>query len=143
VSALSPRQMFSLDEACKPINDGLGEYGCYLVGTAAHRGAYRDVDVRFIMADKRHDRLTKAIGASGVTFLGLAIGEYLASRTGLPIDFQIQRQTEANALHGGTRNPLGWRTLDNYKGDAQTVDMQKMLAELSEKHPGTQSPSPA
>jgi hypothetical protein len=38
----------------------------------------------------------------------LSIGAYLSSRTGLPIDFQIQRISEANAKHGHRpRNPLG------------------------------------
>ena len=136
MSALSPRQMFLLDQACHPINEAFGSFGCYLVGTAYHRGPYRDVDVRFIMADKKHDRLTKVIRSEGIAFLGLAIGQYLASLTNLPIDFQIQRQTEANALHDGPRNPLGHRDLANYKGDAQTSDWKRMLAVLEAEHPG-------
>lgn len=136
MNALSPRQMFLLDQACHPINEAFGTFGCYLVGTATARGPFRDVDVRFIMADKKHDKLTKAIGLTGVAFLGIAIGQYLASLSGLPIDFQIQRHTEANALHpDGYRNPLGSRSLSNYKGDAQTTDMQKMLATLQEQNP--------
>jgi hypothetical protein len=136
MSALSPRQMFLLDQACHPINAAFGSFGCYLVGTATERGPYRDVDVRFIMADKGHDKLTKAIGADAVAFLGIAIGQYLASLTGLPIDFQIQRQTEANALHpNGYRIPLGGRSLSNFKGDAQTSDMERMLAQLQAENP--------
>lgn len=136
MTALSPRQMFLLDQACHPINEALGErFGTYLVGTSAHRQQYRDVDVRTIMSDKKHDRLSKAIGLEGIAFLGIAIGQYLASLTGLPIDYQIQRQTEANALHDGIRNPLGHRNLANYKGDAQTVDMEAMLARLQAEHP--------
>lgn len=135
MSALSPRQMFLLDQACRPINEAFGDYGCVLVGTAMTRGPFRDVDVRFIMADKKHHKLTKAIGQSGVSFLGLAIGQYLASLTQLPIDFQIQRQTVADALHKGSRNPLGNRTLDNYKGDAQTSDMERMLTQLRAENP--------
>ena len=129
MSALSPRQMFLLDQACHPINAAFGEFGCYLVGTATQRGSYRDVDERFIMADKTRDKLAKAIGDEGIAFLGLAIGQYLASLTGLPIDFQIQRHTEANVLHpDGYRNPLGRRRLSSFKGDAQTVDMERMIA---------------
>lgn len=114
MSALSPRQMFLLDEACRPIRQAFG-HPPYLVGTAAVRGTYRDVDVRLILADDEFD----AIPGRLVPFLGLAIGEYLAARTGLPIDFQLQRQTAANAAHSGVRNPLGVRSLDNYAGDAQ------------------------
>lgn len=127
MSALSPRQMFLLDEACKPIHDAFCTAktekgipsGLYLVGTAMDRGPYRDVDVRLMLNDKRYDRLCKTFGQNTVNFLGLAIGEYLASRTGLPIDFQFQRITEANENHHGARNPLGTRRLRSYAGDAQ------------------------
>jgi hypothetical protein len=135
MSALSPRQMFLLDQACHPINEAFGRFGTYLVGTAGTRGPHRDVDVRTIMKDKKYDRLLKAIGQPGIAFLGLSIGQYLASLTGLPIDYQIQRQTEANALHDGMRNALGVRRLANYKGDAQSVDMERMLKQLQAEHP--------
>ncbi len=120
MSAFSPRQMFLLDEACKPIHAAFGA-GLYLVGTAAalDRTDYRDVDVRLMLDDEDYDALVDATSADAVTFLGLAIGQYLASRTGLPIDFQIQRNTEANERHHGVRNPLGHtRQLANYRGDA-------------------------
>ena len=110
--------MYLLDLACGPIWDTFGR-GVYLVGTAAERQPFRDVDVRLILSDKKHDRLTKAIGDDGIAFLGIAFGQYIASLTGLPIDFQVQRQTEANHHHGGKpRNPLGIRDLRNFAGDA-------------------------
>lgn len=125
MSALSPRQMFLLDLACGPIAEAF-DGGVYLVGTAAVRGEYRDVDVRLMLSDKQHDRLRKAIGRKGIALLGLTIGQYLASLTDLPIDFQLQRTTEANLRHpGGMRNPLGQRTLDNYKGDAQPLTAEE------------------
>ena len=120
MSALSPRQMFLLDEACKPIAEAFT--APYLVGTAASRQTHRDVDVRLILSDKHYARLRKAVGVQGVAFLGLAIGEYLAARTGLPVDFQVQQQTAANQHHDGPRNPLGVRSLDNYGGDAPLSD---------------------
>jgi hypothetical protein len=116
MSALSPRQMFLLDEACRPIRQAFGT-APYLVGTAGERGPYRDVDVRLMLDDFAYDQLGK-LGPATIPFLGLAVGEYLAARTGLPIDFQIQRTAEANAAHSGQRNPLGVRTLANYGGDA-------------------------
>jgi hypothetical protein len=137
VSALSPRQMFLLDSACQPLMEVFG-WSTYLVGTAmAPRDGQppRDIDVRTIVDDKQYDRLRKAIRKKGLAFLGIAIGQYLASLTGLPIDYQIQRRTEANALHAGQRNPLGHRNLDNYKGDAQTVDMERMLKQLQAENP--------
>lgn len=117
MSALSPRQMFLLDEACKPIRRAF-DTPPYLVGTAFTQRDFRDVDVRLILADDVYDLLAVAVEPHLVAFLGLAIGEYLASRTGLPVDFQIQRQTEANAKHPGPRNPLGMRSLPEYAGDA-------------------------
>lgn len=117
MSAFSPRQMFLLDEACRPIRQAFGARP-YLVGTAAVRGAYRDVDVRLMLADEKYDEIAAVLGPQFLAFLGLAIGEYLAARTGMPIDFQIQRQTEANERHSGVRNPLGGRTLASYAGDA-------------------------
>lgn len=118
MSAFSPRQMFLLDEACKPIAKAFGE-NPYLVGTAVTReSGYRDVDVRLMLDDAKYDALAAAASPNGMAFFGLAIGEYLASRTGLPVDFQIQRLTEANRNHNGMRNPLGRRKLSSYRGDA-------------------------
>ncbi|QRI45095.1 nucleotidyltransferase [Microbacterium phage Shocker] len=117
MSAFSPRQMFLLDLACKPIEEAIG--ATFHVGTSASgRQEYRDVDVRTILDDERYDALAAAVQHEGIAFLGLVIGQYLYSITGLPIDYQIQRQTEANALHSGSRNPLGVRDLSHFRGDA-------------------------
>lgn len=138
MSAFSPRQMFLLDHACKPIVEAFGEHP-YLVGTALNasaggRGEYRDVDVRLILTEKRYERLRK-LGPDVISFLGLAIGQYLAAQTGLPIDFQIQRQDVANALHQGSRNPLGIRHLANFRGDAHPDQLPKTEAPTTEETP--------
>ena len=124
MSALSPRQMFLLDEACKPLRQAF-DATPYLVGSAADMDdlslftGIRDVDVRLMLDDEIFDALRAAIGQDAITMLGLTLGEYLAGRTGLPIDFQFQRVTEANARHGNKpRNPLGLRHLSEYRGDA-------------------------
>ena len=117
MSAFSPRQMFLLDLACKPIQESIGD--TYHVGTSAGgRQEFRDVDVRTILPDKRYDRLCKAVGQEGIAFIGIAVGEYLRSLTGLPVDYQIQQQTAANRLHKGLRNPIGVRDLSDFRGDA-------------------------
>lgn len=137
MSALSPRQMYLLDSACHPLMEVFG-WSTYLVGTSMQPRdgkPPRDIDVRTIVDDKQFDKLRKAIGAKGIAFLGIAIGQYLASLTDLPIDYQLQRMTEANALHDGPRNPLGHRNLDSYKGDAQTTDMERILSQLRAEHP--------
>jgi hypothetical protein len=113
--------MFLLDEACKPIAEAF-DATPYLVGTAlgpsaGSRGEYRDVDVRLMLPSERYDAL-HAVAPDLIPFLGIAIGQHLASITGLPIDFQIQHADVANDRHRGSRNPLGLRTLANYRGDA-------------------------
>ena len=121
---LSPQQLFALDLACRPIREAF-KTSPYLVGTATEKRDYRDVDIRLILADKKYDRISKALGAQAITFLGFAISSHLSTITGLPIDFQIQRMTEANERYGqpdgpGTsRNPLGGRTLANWPGDGR------------------------
>ena len=108
--------------ACRPIalTFGLGT-GPYLVGSVQERtaGPHSDVDVRLILPDKKYDRLFAKQNREFRTLLDLAFSGWLSAQTGLPIDFQIQRMTEANERHAGKqRNPLGRRTLANWLGDA-------------------------
>lgn len=124
MGSLSPRQLFNLDQACKPIAEVFG-VPPYLVGSsAAHeKRRYRDVDVRLILVDAQFDQLRSVLGDGGIAFLGFVIGQYLEGKTNLPIDFQVQRMTEANRWHTGARNPVGCRGLDEFKGDATPVSV--------------------
>ena len=45
--------------------------------------------------------------SSRLTFLNSAVSEWIAARTQLPIDFQFQRATQANAEFTGRRNLVG------------------------------------
>jgi hypothetical protein len=104
---LTTVEMYNLDAACSVIGKAFSEPP-YLVGTAADgaAGRYRDVDVRLILDDDEFAEVCPTRARWEV--LCLAIGAYLGERTGLPIDFQIQRTREANERHGGkVRNPLG------------------------------------
>lgn len=103
-SSLSTLDWYRLNRACEPVWDAFG--GTYLVGTAATGGEFRDVDVRTILADDDFDRLC---GKRSVwTLLCVSIGLTLREATGLPIDYQIQRRTEANEKYpGGNRHPVG------------------------------------
>ena len=94
----------------------------YLVGSALERPDFRDVDVRVLYDDKRFDRefgdgYGKRVGRFDprrVRYLNAALSTWGQRETGLPIDFQVQRQTEANAAYDGARNAMGvrdWRSV--------------------------------
>lgn len=87
----------------------------YLVGSAARGKTWRDVDVRLMLPDDEFDALFPDHTSPGRTdgrwsLLCAAISELGKLRTGLPIDFQIQRTSDANALHDGIRHALGMHT---------------------------------
>lgn len=82
----------------------------YLVGSSGIGGRtdYRDVDLRLIVYDEEFDALWNDVVK--VRLMNRAISVWGQHETGLPIDFQIQRMTEANAKFGGqSRNPMGCR----------------------------------
>ena len=84
----------------------------YLVGSAAVGKTWRDVDVRLMLPDDEFDALfpdhVKPGRCDGKwSLLCAAISELGKLRTGLPIDFQIQRTSEANELYDGVRQALG------------------------------------
>lgn len=108
---------FNLSMACVAVNKAFGDhFGCYLVGSSLRKRDYRDVDVRLILADEEFARLFGE-GAQSCPQLNptwslfcSAISLFLQTHTGLPVDFQIQQQTEANKEFGGAehqRHPLG------------------------------------
>lgn len=129
-SGLSPRQMYRLDMACSAIHeafvDGKGPLtGLYLVGSAVkgdNSAGQRDVDVRLMLDAPEYAALVGAIGFNAVRFLGIAIGDHLATISGLPIDFQIQQTQQANENHDGPRNPLGCRSIGCFIGDGEAPD---------------------
>jgi phage gp37-like protein len=76
-------------------------YGVFLVGSVLDRPDFRDVDVRCILADEE-------FAALPIPFtLNACISEWMRQRTGLPIDFQFQSQTDANTNHDHKRSALG------------------------------------
>ena len=129
-SGLSTRDLHALDRAVYALFGGrrdvysyLSEFleGTYLVGTAQTGGEYRDVDVRTILADDVFDARFPD-GAMWSTFCFLA-ADWLRAQTGLPVDYQVQRQTQANAKYDGPRNPIGTgRGFAGY-GDATPFDV--------------------
>lgn len=85
----------------------------YLVGSAlTQKSGWRDVDVRVILADEDYDAL--GLGdpkhpQHNMKWVSLCLAYSALGKqmTGLPIDFQIQRRTEANAEFSGPRSALG------------------------------------
>lgn len=106
-----------LDLASIQVHEWLGTP--YLVGSCLDRPDYRDVDIRVILFDERFDELFPPERPMHPLrhLLQVAITEHYVKATGLRIDFQIQRMTEANQQHpeAGKRHPLGiypWHSRD-------------------------------
>lgn len=103
---------YRLDQAVLPIRRAFDQWGggTYLVGSAAKSRDARDVDVRTIVDDHMWDAL---FGPFPLLWEALCLGltSWLREQTGLPIDYQVQRLTEANEQHsvkdGHFRSALG------------------------------------
>ena len=110
---------FALEEAIRPVCEAFGAYvrgvsGCYLVGSCLERPDWRDVDVRLLLDDEDFAREFPHAGDHWENdtrwlLLTVAISERLSRLTGLPIDFQVQPRSKANARHPGRRNAIGLR----------------------------------
>lgn len=99
------------------VRDAFGETA-YLVGSATRRKTWRDVDVRVMLSDEVYAAAYPLrpgvalphpipVGTSwaAVSMAFSALGRQL---TGLPVDFQVQSQTQANAEPGAAaRIPIG------------------------------------
>ena len=104
-SGLTTAELFRLDRACIDITNAF-DGPPFLVGTAHSGETFRDVDVRTILADEEFDRLFGTAPRLW-SFFCAATSVYLSEATGLRVDYQVQRRTEANEKHDGPRNPLG------------------------------------
>jgi len=105
---LTATQFTRLNDVCVPVRAAFG-HGPYLVGSATEHAGFRDVDLRVIMPDDEFDALF-AGRAMVWSITCQAISHMLADWSGLPIDFQIQRMTEANEKYpDGPRHPMGLR----------------------------------
>ena len=116
---LTTAEMYNLDAACRLISRAFDGGPPYLVGTAGMGGAesYRDVDVRLMLDDEEFAAVCPT--QARWELLCAAVSAYLSERTGLPVDFQIQRTAEANERFGGKpRNPVGMGRIFAGGGDA-------------------------
>lgn len=110
-SYLSPPDIHCLDWACVPVERSFcgGEHiaGLYLVGSVLTRPDFRDLDLRLIQQDDRHEQMFSCPAEQKL--IEVAISKLIESAAGLrwPIDFQFQSMTEANVPEHGMRNPMG------------------------------------
>lgn len=111
-----------LDGWAREVKAAFGETP-YMVGSACNSTAWRDVDVVLILNDEKWDHLfgpydaekpiERQRGVAGgwhnpfLSAMQVAFSVWGREATGLPIDFKIQRLTEANTEHSGPRNALG------------------------------------
>lgn len=77
---------------------------------------YRDVDVRLLLDDEAYEAMgfgdpARPHDNPKWVAMTLAFSQLGRSMTGLPIDFQIQQRSHANAENDGPRSALGVRTL--------------------------------
>ena len=104
---LTTAEFYRLNHACLPLLRAF-KTRTYLVGSSSNpeKQGFRDVDVRTILDDEDWDALF-ADRADFWSLFCLGIATYLTEVSGLPIDYQVQRMTEANERFDGPRNPIG------------------------------------
>ena len=100
---------------------------CYLVGSALERPDFRDVDVRLILDDKDFEGYFGKNWGPRLNPLWsltcLSLSEYLSTRTGLRVDFQIQKRSKVKESDWNkNREPLGFF----YSGFKEEKDEQKV-----------------
>lgn len=103
-------EAYALDHVAYTVTKAFGET-CYLVGSATEHRNFRDVDVRMIFDDAKWIALF-GDGAASHTFfwslLTVSISEYMSKRTGLKVDFQIQRRKNVKQSDWDKiRTPIG------------------------------------
>jgi len=104
-SYLAVNEQFNLQHQCRMLSAAFG-FCTYQVGSSLERANYRDVDLRCILDDAEFDAMF-CVNENRLKFLNVCISEWLSARTSLPIDFQFQRQTDANKEFDGHRNFVG------------------------------------
>lgn len=129
---LGAPEAYNLNQVATVLNAAFG-YHSYLVGSCLERRDHRDVDVRCILDDIEFDRLFRShdlnYSTNGLwSLMCTSISEWLSNRTGLKIDFQIQRQSDANEqYHGRPRNCLGiFRSSDDIEKTPGVIPFVKL-----------------
>lgn len=114
---------FALEQAARHVNEAFGTSACYVVGSALSTQDWRDVDIRLILNDEEFATLFPSAGQhwehdARWLLLTVSISKWMSTVTGLPIDFQIQPQTNANERHCGLRSAIGIRIREKTQTEA-------------------------
>jgi hypothetical protein len=93
-------QWILLNHFGKLVYDAFGDFP-YLVGSSTKGKQWRDVDVRLILSDEEYENLFGRLELAPIinkkwSAMCLAFSILGKEITGLPIDFQIDQQTDAN-----------------------------------------------
>ena len=103
-------EYFILNQLCCILVESFG-LCTYLVGSSITSLDFRDVDIRTILDDEEFDKLFKDNTTTHNPFwslLCISVSEYLSSKSGLKVDYQIQRRTETNKTYNGSRQAIGF-----------------------------------
>ena len=100
-------EMYRLNSASRTVRKAVDGVGLMLVGSSLTRQDYRDVDLRMILWDE--DFAGRFPNSAWLMLANAAMSDWMATTTGLPIDFQFQSMAEANGPEheGKRRHPLG------------------------------------
>lgn len=84
----------------------------YHVGSSLDNKTWRDVDVRLILSDEEYEEMgfgkpDECLDNPKWISLCMAFSALGEKMTGLPIDFQIQQQSDANLKYKGHRSSIG------------------------------------
>jgi len=113
--------IFKLEMAARHVKDAYRHYdaeghvGIYLVGSSIERPDWRDIDVVMMLDEKSfyqefpHALPTSFEWDNKWLLHTVALSDWWAAQTGLPVDFKIQPMDWANGRHKGRRHPLGLR----------------------------------
>lgn len=104
-------EAYSLDQVAHFVSKALGNT-CYLVGSATEKRDFRDVDIRMIFDDVKWVALFGDKSSGGHSFfwslLCVSVSEYMSKRTGLKVDFQIQKRSSVRKSDWEKpRSPIG------------------------------------
>ena len=113
-SGIGPHKALLLEQFGQLVLAAWGDLG-YLVGSSQRGELWRDIDVRVMLSNEEYARHFGTVWQEGkrhqdprwrAEMLAWSVlGERI---TGLPIDFQVERLSEADALHPDEpRNPIG------------------------------------